>query len=131
MARGKDAHQARLAALNGLGRHLARRSRSTCELCDASGVSLYPFEVTPLADEPDLEETAFICTLCADGVSGGPLEGPRWRYLESAVWSEVRPVQVLAVRLARRLADAGQVWAVDLLGGLYLDESVSARVDQG
>lgn len=131
MARGRDVHQARIAALQGLGRHLARRCRSTCEVCEASGVPLRPFEVTPLVDDPDLDETIFVCDTCRDGLAGGPLDDPRWRCLESAVWSDVRPVQVLAVRLVRRLADAGQVWAINLLEGLYLDDEVLARIDSG
>jgi hypothetical protein len=41
----------------------------------------------------------------------------------------VRPVQVTAVRLARRLSDDGVEWAIDLLSGLYLDPDIEARIE--
>ena len=62
-------------------------------------------------------------------MEGGPIEGARWRCLESVVWSDVRPVQVVAVRLINRLVDAGEEWAVDLQSGLYIDPEIQARID--
>ena len=131
MARGLDQHKARLDALNALGRTLVRRSGARCELCEDSGVSLRPAEITPVPAEPEIEEALFLCDPCRTAVDGGRLDGGRWRCLESVVWSDVRPVQVIAVRLVRRLADEGQAWAVDLLSGLYLDPNVEARIDAG
>ncbi len=131
MARGLDEHKARLDAVNALGRTLVRRSGSKCELCEDSGVPLRPTEVTPVVEEPEVDEALFLCDPCKAAVTGGKLSGGRWRCLESVVWSDVRPVAVTAVRLARRLADAGEAWAVDLLSGLYLDPDLEARIDQG
>ncbi len=131
MARGLDEHKARIAAVNALGRTLVRRSGAKCELCEDAGVSLRPTEVTPVPEEPEVDEALFLCDTCKAAVEGGPIEGARWRCLDSVVWSDVRPVQVTAARLVRRLSDAGQEWAVDLLTGLYLDPDVEARVAEG
>ena len=131
MARGLDEHKARIDAVNALGRTLVRRSGSKCEICEESGVSLRAVEVTPLVEEPEVDEALFLCDTCKAAVGGGPLSGPRWRCLESVIWSDVRPVQVSAARLVKRLADEGQEWAVDLMSGLYLDPDIEARVAQG
>ena len=131
MARGLNEHKARLDALNALGRTLVRRSGSKCEICEESGVSLRPTEVRPLPETPEVDEALFLCDVCKTAVEGGAIEGARWRCLESVIWSDVRPVQVTAVRLVRRLSDAGQEWAVDLLSGLYLDPDIEARADAG
>ena len=131
MARGLDQHRARVDAVNALGRTLVRRSGAKCEVCEESGVSLSPVEVTPVVEEPEIDEALFLCEPCRKAVEGGKIEGARWRCLESVVWSEVRPVQVTAVRLAKRLSDAGEEWAVALVSGLYLDPDVEARIDAG
>ena len=128
MARGLNEHRARIDALNALGRTLVRRSGSKCEICEEGGVSLRPIEVTPLPEAPDTEEALFVCDVCRAAIEGGAIEGARWRCLESVVWSDIRPVQVSAVRLVQRLSDAGVEWAVDLLSGLYLDPEVEARI---
>ena len=131
MARGLNEHKARLDAVNALGRMLVRRSSSKCEVCEDGGVSLRPIEVAPVPEEPDLSEALFLCDTCKAAVEGGKIVGARWRCLDSVVWSDVRPVQVTSVRLVRRLADAGQEWAVDLLSGLYLDPEIEARISEG
>lgn len=130
MARGLDAHRARIDAVNALGRTLVRRSGARCELCETSGVPLRPTEVTPVCEEPDVDEALFLCDDCKAAVEGGAITGPRWRCLESVVWSDVRPVQVTAVRLAKRLASDGEEWAVDLVTGLYLDPDIEARIQE-
>jgi len=131
VARGLNEHKARLDAINALGRTLVRRSGSKCEICEDGGVSLRPTEVVPVPEDPDVDEALFLCDTCKAAVEGGKIEGARWRCLESVVWSDVRPVQVTAVRLVKRLADAGQEWAVDLMSGLYLDPEVEARISEG
>jgi hypothetical protein len=131
MARGLNEHRARIDAVNALGRTLVRRSSSKCEVCEDSGVSLRPIEVAPVPETPEVDEALFLCDTCKAAVQGGKIVGPRWRCLESVVWSDVRPVQVTSVRLVRRLSDAGQEWAVDLLSGLYLDPEIEARISEG
>jgi protein PhnA len=131
MSRGLLKHQARQEALQGLGRALARRAKSSCELCGASGVPLRAFEVPPSGEEPTLEATLLLCERCQQGAQGGPLEPEQWRFLENAVWLELAAAQVCAVRLTRRLAGARAPWASALLEDLYLSPEVEAWAGQG
>ncbi len=134
MARGRDKHQERLNAVGRLGRSLARRSGSACELCSAKGTRLDPWEVPPApADEPDIERTLLLCERCRGAAAGGKLgDAAQWRFLDEAVWNELQPAQVTAVRLLRRLSEAkkaneakgGAAWAAATLEGLYLSPEV-------
>ncbi len=127
MAKGLDAHRARLDELNRLGRGLSRRSGSACELCTTSGVPLAAYEVSPLSDEPDPDRCAFICEPCRDGFAARRIENPeRWRCLTNTMWTDVVAAQVLIVRMLRRLADMDQRWASENLENLYLDPDVEA-----
>ena len=130
MVRGYDANQARKQALSSLGRHLARRARSKCELCERGGISLAPWEVPPVPDEPDLERTLLICGRCRDGADGGTLDAKDWRFIEGGVWSTFAPVQVTSVRLIRRLGDSGVDWAQMTIESLYLDPEIEAWIDR-
>ncbi|MCK4564036.1 MAG: phnA protein, partial [Verrucomicrobia bacterium] len=44
-----------------------------------------------------------------------------WRCLNHSLWSEVPAVQVMAVRMLRRLAKADHRWAIELLEHAYLE----------
>jgi protein PhnA len=125
MARGKEQYKQRQEAIAALGRPLSRRARSRCELCDASGTRLTPFEVAPIPEEPDPDRAVMLCDRCHDGAVGGELGGNEYRFLETTAWSELPPVQVLAIRLVRRLAEDQRCdWASDLLGMVYLPPEV-------
>lgn len=130
MAKGFEQHKARQSALTQLGRSLARRSRSTCELCGESGVPLSAFEVAPIPEEPDVDRCVFACEPCTTEVARDEIADPRrWRFLENTVWSEVPAVQVVAVRMLRKLARLRESWAHDVLEGLYLDPEIEQWVD--
>ena len=127
---GLQRHQARQEALQDLGRALARRAKSRCELCQDSGVPLRPLEVPPAPAQPDLERTLLLCSLCADALLS-PLAPPgeRWRVLETAIWSELLPVKVCAARLLARLSLKGQqAWAAQCLDAAYLDDEALAWI---
>ncbi len=64
MAKGYELHQARMMALQGIGKDLARRAKSKCELTGASGVPLRPYEVPPVGEHPDLDRTLLISEEC-------------------------------------------------------------------
>lgn len=123
MAKGRDKHQAHKSAVQALGRGLSRRAKSQCELC-AARTSLKVVEVpgSPYA-EPDELWALMLCPRC-EGLGAGQQEPPNTlRFLETAVWSELQPVQLTAVRLVRGVDAA---WARDCAEGLYLDPELEA-----
>jgi protein PhnA len=127
MARGRDAHQARLTAVAALGRALSRRARNRCELCGEK-TSLSVVEIPPLPEDPDPDQAVIVCARCK-GVLEGRKEDPgTLRFLEESVWSEQAPVQIAVVRLVRGLAGDGVDWAERVLEGLYLDPDIEERV---
>ncbi len=130
MSKGYDRHQERKAAINALGRALARRAKSSCELCEDSGTSLRPFEVPPSGDEVDFERTLMLCEPCFTALEKGRPEGARWNFLSAAVWNELAPAQVCAVRLTRILAESGQTWRPGRLEDLYLPPEVEEWLGQ-
>ncbi|MFT4621621.1 MAG: protein PhnA [Myxococcota bacterium] len=124
MARGRDEFQAHKAGVAALGRSLSRRAGSRCELC-GEGEGLRPIEVAGGPAEPDPEWALLACERCRDAIGPKPKwEAAELRFLETAVWSDVVPAQLAAVRLTRSLAASGVGWATDLLDGLYLDPVV-------
>jgi len=112
--------------LSRLAKDLVRRSRSHCELCDKNGVRLDPYELLPLEEEPYAEGCIFVCDECRK-----QLENPKkiipshWRCLNNSIWSEVSAVQVMSVRLLRRLAKT-EHWAEELLEHAYLEPDLEA-----
>lgn len=128
MARGKDVHDARKAAVAALGRELSRRASSRCELCEASG-TLRVCEVPPTDEEPDLLRAALLCERCGSLVSNGlpkRVNTDELRFLEQAIWSELLPVQLAAVRLCRALAARDVPWAREAADNLWLDDETQA-----
>ncbi|MFT4783303.1 MAG: protein PhnA [Paracoccaceae bacterium] len=67
-----------------------------------------------------------VCDLCKDQIAGAP-DPVHWRGLATAMWSEQPEVQVMAVRMLRRLSDHD--WARDLLDQLYLDPETRIWAD--
>jgi protein PhnA len=123
VARGRDKHHARLAAVSALGKVLSRRARSCCELCGDGG-RLSVSEVEGVPEEPELSWALLLCGRCTDLASAKRLDATDLRFLETAVWSEVQPAQLAAVRLVRRLSESGTGWASDVLDGIYLDPEI-------
>lgn len=124
MARGRDEHLARQGQLNALGKALARRAKSVCELCEARE-SLQVVEVPPVENEPQLDNCVLLCSACASQLEpAAKLDAQHWFCLNQSIWSEVPAVQVLAWRLLQRLAT--ESWAQDLLEQVYLEPEVAA-----
>lgn len=123
MAKGLEKHKERLTKIQLLGKDLARRSRSKCELCSVSGVALKTYEIPKAPEEPDIDHCLLICETCLNGI-----ENPKqfdinhWRVLNDTVWSDVPGAQVMAVRILRRIGDAAE-WAPGILEHVYLEES--------
>ena len=121
MAKGRDEHQARVNELKSFGKDLAKRCKSSCELC-AENTSLEIFEVPPVSD-PDFEKCAMICASCKEQVENPEkVNVNHWHCLNETAWTEVPAVQVLVWRLLGHLSS--EPWAQDLKDQLYLDEEV-------
>ena len=125
MAKGRDKHKAKQEAVNALGRGLNRRAKSHCELCaDSASLKVVEISDSPF-EEPDEQWALMICGRCEGLLAGQDEPANTLRFLETAVWSEVQPVQIQAVRLIR-LVDA--VWAQDCTESLYLDPEIEALI---
>jgi protein PhnA len=108
--------------LSRLAKDLVRRSRSKCELCAKGGVRLDVYELHPLTDEPYVDRCLFICEGCRKQIENPCKMIPsHWRCLNNALYSEVPAVQVMSVRLLRRLTREKQHWADELLEHAYLE----------
>lgn len=124
MAKGYELHQARMMALQGMGKDLARRAKSKCELTGAAGVSLHPYEVPPEPEDPDIERTLLISEECHEMLHHPErLAGRHWQCLAEAVWSERPAVQVVAWRMLEVLARR-EDWAREVLDEVFLDPEV-------
>ena len=125
MAKGLDKHRQRLDALNAFGKDLARRAKSQCEMCGASGTKLHIHEVPPVSSEPEFEHCILLCDSCKQQIDNPKQRQPdHWRCLNSAIWSEVPAVQVMAVSMLHALSD--QPWAAELQEQLYLSPEVES-----
>lgn len=126
MAKGYELHQARMMALQGMGKDLARRAKSKCEISGAAGVSLKPYEVPPVRAEPEMDRTLLLCDQCCDMLEHpDQLGGRGWQCLAEAIWSEMPAVQVVAWRLLQVLATR-EDWAREVLDEVFLDPEVEA-----
>lgn len=124
MAKGYELHQARMMALQGMGKDLARRAKSRCELTGAAGVPLRAYEVPPVPEDPDIERTLLISQECHDMLAHpARLAGRHWQCLAEAVWSEMPAVQVVAWRMLNELAKR-EDWAREVLEEVFLDADV-------
>jgi protein PhnA len=124
MAKGYELHQLRMMALQGMGKDLARRAKSRCEITGASGVPLHAYEVPPVPEDPDFERTLLVCEECIDGLERPDLlDGRDWHCLAEAVWSELPAVQVVAWRMLQELAKR-EDWASEVLDEVFLDPDV-------
>ena len=123
MAKGLDKHRQRLDALNTFGKDLVRRAKSQCEMCGATDTKLQIHEVPPVATEPEFDHCILLCETCKEQLDNPKRMQPdHWRCLNSAVWSEIPAVQVMAITTLKRLSD--HPWATELQEQLYLNPEI-------
>ena len=124
MAKGYELHQARMMALQGMGKDLARRAKSRCEVTGASGVPLKAYEVPPVPEVPDFDRTLLVSDEVMEALARPErLAGRKWQCLVDAVWSDQPAVQVVAWRMLRELAKR-EDWAREALDEVFLDPEV-------
>lgn len=128
MAKGYELNKKRQDELSILGRGLARRSGSKCELCMAAGNRLNVFEIPPVSGEPDPDKCVFICDTCLSGILEPTKFEDHWRCLHERIWSETRPVKVISVIMLKKISDKNS-WAGDILDEVYLDDEESGWIE--
>lgn len=100
---------------------LRSRAGDKCELCGATD-GLHAHDVAASTAD-DVTGCVLACATCADQINEQvELDAKHWFCLKEAMWSEVAAVQVTSYRLLHRLG--GEAWAQDLLGQMYLEDSV-------
>jgi protein PhnA len=126
MGKGYETHQARVLALQGLGKDLARRAKSKCELTGVAGVPLRPYEVPPVGEDPDIARTLLVSEACLEVLDHpARLKGREWQILAETVWSELPATQVVAWRMLNHLAKS-EDWAREVIEEVFLDDEVEA-----
>jgi protein PhnA len=100
-------------------RELQKRSHHNCELC-GNEEQLQVYVVPPSKNE-DLDHALMACATCVNQIEDPEaVDANHWRCLNDSMWSEHKPVQVMAWRMLTRLKAEG--WPQDLLDMMYLDE---------
>ena len=124
MANGYEQNQERIRALSVLGKDLARRARSKCELTQASGVPLRLFEAPPIQSDPDISHVLFLCEDALEQIENpSKLRPDEWRHLADLVWTDLPVVQVMALRILQYLSP-NHPWATEILDNVQLDPDV-------
>lgn len=102
-----------------LERLLIKRSNTTCELCgDKENLEVYTLEPAKTKEE---KNSVYACKTCISQIDNPDImDANHWRCLNDSMWSEHKPVQILAWRLLNRLKAEG--WPQDLIEMMYLDE---------
>ena len=129
MAKGFEQNQEHKWALGALGKNLARRARSRCELSHASGVPLTTYEVPPEPSDPDIEHCLLVShEVLEQLVKPARFRPEEWRHLNDLVWSDLPVVQVMALRILRFLAP-NQAWARQILEEVYPEPAIDEWAD--
>jgi len=100
---------------------LVKRSGNKCELCGA-GNGLSAYEIPPKRHEGE-QGALLLCESCRGQLNDpSTMDSDHWHCLQSSMWSEHQPVQVMAYRILTALKV--ESWASELLEQLYLDETL-------
>jgi len=104
MAKGRQKHQDYLDALSLLGKDLARRAHSKCELSGVPG-SLDMFDLEDSSVEPDLDHVVLVCEDVRQLLEANKVTRPRdtLRFLEEAVWNTEVAVRSAAIRILEKI----------------------------
>ena len=110
---------------------LVRRSRSRCECCNQGGHALSIYEIEPLPEEPSPDHALFLCDSCIKQIKNPKKMNPHnWRCLADTVWSDLPALQVMSLRMLRRLAERDEHWASELLDQVIVEPTIDEWCDQ-
>ena len=124
MAKGFEQNQEHKRALHALGKDLARRARSKCELSHARGVPLVTYEIPPIPEYPELDRCLLVSQPVFEQLTKTPKFRPdEWRHLNDLVWSDHPGTQVMALRVLRFLAP-NHPWAQQILEDVYPEPEI-------
>tara|TARA_B100000609_G_scaffold159336_2_gene130898 strand:+ start:5438 stop:5824 length:387 start_codon:yes stop_codon:yes gene_type:complete len=126
VAKGKDKHNAYQNALQLLGKDLARRAKSKCELSGTPG-TLRIFDLEGFGTEPSLDHTLMVCPEVAAHLEHKGLKGAALHYLETAVWSELPVIRRAAVRI---LEAVDEPWAREAIDNAKMMDANTAEDDE-
>lgn len=136
MAKGLDKSIERRSIVSNFGKNLAKRAKSKCELCEASGTKLYTYEVPPISDEPDFDKCIMICSDCLDKLERlsniGKIENfseNDLRFLGNSIWSETPIIKALSAFFLEKIR-IHYSWADEVLENAYLDEETLEIVEK-
>ena len=109
MAKGKQKAQARIAAVNLLGKDLARRACRACELCE-SREDCRPYDFAP-DDEPTLDTLLLACGRCRDRLDRpGQTPPDHLRDVANHCWTDSPPLRQAVLTLLEPIQED---WARD------------------
>lgn len=126
MARGREKHDAYRQALSLLGKDLARRAKSRCELSEERG-SLVTYDLEGASVEPSLEHVLLVSPTVEEHLEGRNLQGNNARYLENAVWSELPVVRRAAIKILEQVQES---WAEEALENARMMESTMQEEEE-
>lgn len=130
MARGYDSDRERKSKVSFFGKDLARRAKSSCELCEVTGEKLEVFEVPPISEEPDFDRCILICSSCKKLLENIDKANENdVRFFNNTIWSEVDMVKAVSIAALRKL-EKKHPWASDIMDSAYIDEEMEAKVEE-
>jgi protein PhnA len=115
MATGREKKIAYREAMTRLGKDLARRAKSKCELSGERG-GLVAVDLHESEQSPELSSVILVCSEISEHLAGRGLDGPL-HYLNDAVWSTEPSVRLAAETI---LVQIDAPWARDALDNVRL-----------
>lgn len=126
MAKGYQANKEHLAAIQALGKGLAKRAGFRCEWC-GNGDDLRPWDYRP-DQEPEEGGLALLCNGCRELADGRAGDAHQLRGIRDALWSDIPAV---AEGAARILARSREPWVREAIDESLIDDAVKAELLKG
>lgn len=114
--------------MSNLEEKLIERASNQCELCEGKE-QLSVYELPPVITAT-VDNSILVCSHCLEQINDdSKLDINHWHCLNSAMWSEFVPVQIMAYRMLHKLKN--EAWANDLIEQMYLDEDALEFAKKG